>query len=275
MKLKNIIFALALTAVLASCGQKPAETEAQTTEEGTPAAEEQVAADPASVKAPSKALLDSVSYFLGIDYALSLQRYDFGELNTNKMAKGIKAAQGVKADPSDPEFFEKNFKVSPDVLNQTINRYLQQRHDYVLAQAIVKGQKFLEANKKKAGVEVTESGLQYKIVEPGDENNKPALEDTVYVHYEGKLLDGTVFDSVAEDKDAIRFPLNNVIDGWKEGIQLIGKGGKIQLFVPSELAYGERGSYPTIGPNETLIFDVTLDDVAKAVPVVAEEEAQN
>lgn len=268
MKLKNIILALALTAVLASCGQKPAETEAQT-EEGAAAVEAQ-AEKPAKVQAPSKALLDSVSYFIGIDNALSLKRYDFGELNVNKLAKGFKAAQAVKGNPNDPDFFEKNFKVTPDVLNQTINRYLQQRHEYTLAAAIEKGQKFLASNKKKAGVQETESGLQYKIIEAGDENLKPAIEDTVFVHYEGKLLDGTVFDAVAEDKEAIRFPLNNVIEGWREGIQLVGKGGKIQLFIPSELAYGEMGSYPTIGPNETLIFDVTLDDVVRAIPVEPE-----
>lgn len=263
MKLKTIAAALALTAVLASCAQKKAETtEAQPEGENLV---EQAAAQPAELKAPSRALLDSVSYFLGIDYGLSLQRYDFGNLNTGKMAKGIKKAQGVKGSPNDPDFFANTFNVTPEVLNDCINRYLQQRHEYVLAEAKAKGAKFLKSNLRKQGVIATESGLQYKIVEEGDETLKATALDTVYARYEGKLLDGTVFDSVAEDAEPAKFPLNSVIKGWTEGIQLVGKGGKIQLFIPSDLAYGERGSYPSIGPNETLIFDITVVDVAKFV----------
>jgi len=264
MKIKTIVAALALTAILASCAPKQAEnTEAQAPE--GEALVEQVAAQPSEPVAPSRALLDSVSYFLGIDYGLSLQRYDFGKLNTAKVAKGIKKALGAKSNPSDPDFFENTFKVSPEVLNDCINRYLQSRHEYVLAEAKSKGAKFMKANLKKEGVVATESGLQYKIIEEGDAECKPAATDTVFVRYEGKLLDGTVFDSVAEDADPVRFPLNSVIKGWTEGIQFVGKGGKIQLFIPSDLAYGERGSYPTIGPNETLVFEVSLVDVAKAV----------
>jgi len=264
MKIQTFAAALALTAVLASCAPKQSEnTEAQSTE-GAEAPVEQVAAQPAEPTAPSRALLDSVSYFLGIDYGLSLQRYDFGDLNTSKMAKGVKKALGKKSNPSDPDFFQNTFNVSPEVLNDCINRYLQQRHDYVLAQSKAKGAKFLKSNLKKEGVVATESGLQYKIIEEGDAACKPSALDTVYVRYEGKLLDGTVFDSVAEDADPISFPLNSVIKGWTEGIQFIGKGGKIQLFIPSDLAYGERGSYPSIGPNETLVFEVSLVDIAKA-----------
>jgi FKBP-type peptidyl-prolyl cis-trans isomerase FkpA len=114
---------------------------------------------------------------------------------------------------------------------------------------------------KKRGVKKTESGLLYKIENEGDVNNKPAADGKVKAHYEGKLRDGVVFDSSYERGEPIEFPLNGVIKGWAEGIQLIGQGGKITLWIPSELAYKERGSAPKIGPNEALEFKVELHKV--------------
>ena len=123
--------------------------------------------------------------------------------------------------------------------------------------ALAKGEKFLEDNAKKEGVVVTASGLQYKILTPGT-GRSPKATDTVEVHYEGTLIDGTVFDSSYRRKESIEFPLNQVIAGWTEGVQLMQEGAKYRFYIPSRLAYGSRGAGGVIGPNQALIFDVEL-----------------
>ena len=120
-----------------------------------------------------------------------------------------------------------------------------------------KGEKFLAENKTKEGVKTTASGLQYKITKEGT-GNSPKATDRVLVHYEGKLLDGTVFDSSIKRGEPIAFPLNRVIPGWTEGLQFLKEGGKAILYIPSKLAYGSRGAGGAIGPDETLIFEVEL-----------------
>jgi len=123
--------------------------------------------------------------------------------------------------------------------------------------ALAKGEKFLEDNAKKDGVTVTASGLQYKVITPGT-GKSPKATDTVEVHYEGTLIDGTVFDSSYRRKESIEFPLSGVISGWTEGVQLMQEGAKYRFFIPSKLAYGTRGAGRDIGPNQALIFDVEL-----------------
>lgn len=123
--------------------------------------------------------------------------------------------------------------------------------------ALAKGEKFLEDNAKKEGVTVTASGLQYKVITPGT-GKSPKATDTVEVHYEGTLIDGTVFDSSYRRGQTIEFPLNRVIAGWTEGVQLMQEGAKYRFFIPSKLAYGARGAGGVIGPNQALIFDVEL-----------------
>jgi FKBP-type peptidyl-prolyl cis-trans isomerase len=123
-----------------------------------------------------------------------------------------------------------------------------------------KGEAFLAENRKKENVKETASGLQYIIEEAGS-GTKPGPTDQVEVHYRGTLLNGTEFDSSYKRGETIVFGLNQVIPGWTEGVQLIGKGGKIKLFIPSNLAYGERGAGGLIPPNATLIFDVELIDI--------------
>ena len=120
-----------------------------------------------------------------------------------------------------------------------------------------KGKAFLAENATKPDVHKTPSGLQYKILAPG-EGKAPKATDVVLVNYRGTLLNGTEFDSSYKRNAPIEFPLNQVIPGWTEGVQLIKEGGKIQLFIPSELAYGKRGAGGLIGPDETLIFEVEL-----------------
>jgi FKBP-type peptidyl-prolyl cis-trans isomerase FkpA len=123
--------------------------------------------------------------------------------------------------------------------------------------ALAKGEKFLEDNSKKEGVTTTASGLQYKVLTPGT-GKSPKATDTVLVHYRGTLISGTEFDSSYKRKEPISFPLNRVIAGWTEGVQLMQEGAKFEFYIPSKLAYGSRGAGRDIGPNEALIFEVEL-----------------
>lgn len=271
MKNNKFFTALLLGLAAVACTPKAGEDAAVET---VPAADETAAAPKALTAADfksSKAEIDSVSYLLGINFGSFLKSYDFGEnINYSQVVKGMKDFVASKGDPRD-EDFTKQFKIDPNAMNDLFNKFLQKRHNLVSYQNKEAGEKFLAANAKKEGVQTTESGLQYIILEPGNDV-KPALTDTVWVHYVGKLLDGTVFDQTEEDGEAVSFPLNRVIPGWSEGLQLIGEGGKAQLFIPSNIAYGESGNQ-AIQPNSTLIFDVTLDKVGKFVekPVAVEE----
>ena len=130
-------------------------------------------------------------------------------------------------------------------------------HTTMAQTAQEKGQAFLAENAKKTGVQQTASGLQYIVHTPG-EGRAPKATDTVKVNYRGTLIDGTEFDSSYKSNEPIEFPLNGVIPGWTEGLQLVKEGGKIELFIPSNLAYGPRGAGGVIGPDETLIFEVEL-----------------
>ena len=123
--------------------------------------------------------------------------------------------------------------------------------------ALALGEKFLKDNATKEGVVTTASGLQYKILTEGT-GKSPKATDTVLVHYAGTLINGTEFDSSYRRKEPIEFPLNRVIAGWTEGVQLMKEGAKYRFFIPSKLAYGSRGAGHDIGPNEALIFDVEL-----------------
>ncbi|MEG1290167.1 MAG: FKBP-type peptidyl-prolyl cis-trans isomerase, partial [Bacteroidales bacterium] len=124
---------------------------------------------------------------------------------------------------------------------------------------------FLAKNKTNQGVQVTETGLQYKIENAGNDI-RPAETDTVEVNYKGTLLDGTVFDSSYDRKESVKFPLNAVIKGWTEGLQLLGEGGKATLWIPYELGYGPRQMSPTLPGYSTLVFEVELIKVIKAKP---------
>lgn len=119
------------------------------------------------------------------------------------------------------------------------------------------GQAYLKQNSTQPGVKTTPSGLQYKVITEGT-GKSPKATDTVLVHYRGTTIDGVEFDSSYKRNEPISFPLNGVIPGWTEGVQLMKEGGKIQLFIPSNLAYGSRGAGGVIAPDSTLIFDIEL-----------------
>jgi FKBP-type peptidyl-prolyl cis-trans isomerase len=122
---------------------------------------------------------------------------------------------------------------------------------------------FLKKNKTEKGVKVTESGLQYKVITEG-KGDKPTATDTVKVHYKGTLLDGTVFDSSYERKEPVTFKANQVIPGWTEALQLMTPGSKYTLYLPPDLAYGDRGAPPAIEPGSLLIFEVELVEIVKS-----------
>ena len=130
-------------------------------------------------------------------------------------------------------------------------------------ESLKKSQEFLAENKTKEGIQTTESGLQYKVLKEGT-GKSPSPQDTVEVHYEGKLIDGTVFDSSYERGEPIEFQLSRVIKGWTEGVTLMKEGAKYILYIPPDLGYGQRGAGEQIGPNEALIFEVELLDVKEA-----------
>lgn len=259
MKTNKFFFALALGAMFAACtpgGVQPAV-------DGENAGDGVEAVKTLKDYMPSKAEVDSVSYLLGVNFGSFLKGYNFGDVNYSKVIAGMKDYVAAKGDFRDPDF-NNQFKISPEKINDVFNAYLEKRHNYTLLANKDKGDKFLAANRSKAGVQETESGLQYKIIEPGNDV-KPTPVDTVWVKYKGTHIDGTVFDETPEDADPVNFTLNGVIAGWTEGLQLVGEGGHIELYVPANLAYGEQGR-PGIDPNSTLIFDVVVEKVGKFVP---------
>jgi len=145
-------------------------------------------------------------------------------------------------------------------LEQKVNEQRAKAQAAEAQKAQAAGQAYLAENAKKPGVKTTSSGLQYRVVQPGN-GRAPTTADTVTVHYKGTLVDGKEFDSSYKRGQPATFALNQVIKGWTEGVQLMKEGGKLKLFVPSELAYGERGAGAQIGPNSTLIFEVELISV--------------
>ena len=220
---------------------------------------------------PSHAQIDSVSYLLGINFGSFLRSYDFGtDLNYAQIVKGMKDLVLAKGDYTDPAF-NKQFKVDPNFMGDVFDKFLENRQAGIAQANLDKSEKFFAENRKKDGVVTTPSGLQYKIIEPGNDN-KPSSQDTVWVHYKGSLLNGTVFDQTPEGSDPVRLVLNRVVPGWTEGLQLIGEGGKIDLFLPASLGYGEEGNQ-AIGPNSALIFNVELAKVGHYVEPAPVEEA--
>ena len=218
---------------------------------------------------PSKAEIDSVSYLLGINFGSFLKGYNFGDdINYSQMKRGIEDFVNAKGNQQDPDFV-KQFKIDPNEMTRIFNAYLAKRQDYINAVNTQKEAEFLAKNLRKAGVTATESGLQYTIIEAGSEL-KPGPRDTVLVKYRGTLPDGTVFDETPEGADPVSMQLNRVIAGWTEGLQLVGEGGKINLVIPSKLAYGQNGTRG-IEPNTPLTFDVEVIEVHPYVEPVTEE----
>lgn len=265
MKIAKYFAALVLGIAVVACNTDKPEV---VTEGEEAAAKVMTAAD----YLPSKALTDSISYLIGVNFGSFIKGYDFGDVNYSQILKGMKDFVAAEGTPMDPEF-GKQFRVDPNLLNDMFNEYLQNRQNYVALSNQEAETEFLAKNAGKPGVQTTASGLQYEIVEQGSNDLKPGSQDTVAVTYVGQLLDGTIFDQTEEGAEPISFSLDQVIPGWSEGLQLIGEGGKIKLYIPSSLGYGPNGTQG-IPPYSVLVFDVTLHSVSPFIPAVptAEEE---
>ena len=203
---------------------------------------------PGENKPQLKDLKDKVSYSIGLDLGFNFKKQKL-ELNPDALLAGVKDAQSGKQ----PLLNENEVKETMTALTKQI----EDKQKAVAEQNVKDGEKFLAENKKKEGVKTTASGLQYKIIKEGT-GPQPKLTDAVVANYRGTLINGTEFDSSYKRGQPATFPLTGVIKGWTEALQLMKVGSKYQLFIPANLAYGDRGMGPDLGPNSTLIFEVEL-----------------
>ena len=195
--------------------------------------------------------MDKISYALGLTMASNVDASGITNINIERFVKGM------------TDFIEKNKpEMSIEEAKTEMSNYftkLQMEADAHNKQA---GDQFFAENGKRAGVVTTSTGLQYEVITEG-KGAKPSATDMVRCHYEGRLIDGKVFDSSYRRNQPADFPVNQVIPGWVEALQLMPVGSKWRLFIPSELGYGEHGAGDVIGPNMALIFDVELLEIVK------------
>lgn len=196
---------------------------------------------------------DKISYALGLSMGNNFRASGITEINVNDFADGVAAV-----------FYGSQPKMTYDEAKEEIRKYFtameaKQKEEAAKAAEINEkaGKDFLEENGKRVEVQTTPSGLQYEVLKEGD-GPQPTANDQVEVHYTGKLIDGTVFDSSEERGMPATFGVTQVIPGWVEALQLMKAGSRWRLFIPSQLAYGPNGAGGVIGPNATLIFDVEL-----------------
>ena len=191
--------------------------------------------------------LDSVSYSLGVNIGGNLKKSSFEDINLYNFEAGIKDVLEKEVEP----------KISDNQAQAIINSYFSKKQQKESESVIEEGVNYLRENAKRKGVTTLPSGLQYEVINYGT-GPKPTIEDNVTTHYHGTLIDGTVFDSSVDRGEPASFPVGGVIKGWTEALQLMAVGSKWKLYVPYDLAYGERGAGPQIGPYSTLIFEVEL-----------------
>lgn len=190
--------------------------------------------------------MDSLSYSLGILVGDNLSKQGFDKLDITSLAQGLEAA-----------ITKTDMKMDQATANQVVQQYMQKKDEAKFADAVASARAFFEGNAKKPGVISLPSGLQYEVLTSGT-GASPGLTDKVTTHYHGTLLDGTVFDSSVDRGEPASFPVNGVIKGWTEALQLMKVGDKWRLYVPSDLAYGSRGAGAKIPPFTPLIFEVEL-----------------
>ena len=248
--MKKIIIALTgivlSTTLFAQTGAKPSTTKAAAPKTATT---KPTAATPTLVLKNNR---DSASYALGVRIAQNLKDQNFDKLDPLLIQKGIN------------DIFNNKAIALPDaLLDKCIGTYQQKASSAKASVAKAEGQKFLAENAKRKGVITTKSGLQYEIIKAGTDTVKPTINDKVKCHYHGTLINGTVFDSSVDRGEPISFPVGGVIAGWTEALQLMTVGSKWKLYIPSDLAYGDRAAGDKIAPGSTLIFEVEILAIEK------------
>lgn len=260
------LLASAVLVGLSGCNDDKASAPASEVEKAAPVAE--------TTASELTSFEDKSAYAIG----LSMGRYigstlekqqELGvELNNDIILSGVQDGFSDKGQMSDEEI-----QTALTAYDEHINELIETQAKEQAAATLEDGKKFLEENAKRDGVTVTDSGLQYEVLTEG-KGAKPNAEDVVTVHYTGTLVDGTTFDSSVERGEPASFPLNQVIPGWTEGVQLMPVGAKYKLVIPAELGYGEAGA-GTIPGNSVLIFEVELLDIKSADEPVAEAANNN
>lgn len=203
-------------------------------------------------------LKEMMGYFFGYSFGNMLKQGGNSDVDVETLMQGMR--DSLDGQPPDlTEAQQQQIIATIQANQQRVQEQAEAAQEQVAGEQKAAGEDFLAENAEKEGIETTESGLQYEILEPGD-GESPTADSEVRVHYEGRLIDGTVFDSSYERGEPAEFGLGQVIPGWTEGLQLMREGGKARLFLPSELAYGPGGTRG-IPPNAVLIFEVELLEI--------------
>lgn len=201
---------------------------------------------------------EKLSYAMGYKTGQAMKAQSV-TINTQDFTKGLN--DGYTAQK--PAISEDEMQTALTMMQKQMVAKMQQKFTDISAKNLMEGQQFMDKNAKETGVVTLPSGLQYKVIEAG-KGDAPTANDTVTVNYEGKLINGTVFDSSYKRGQPATFKVGQVIKGWQEALQLMKPGATWMLYIPANLAYGPQGSMGAIGPNETLIFKVDLMSVKKA-----------
>ena len=249
MKIR-LFLALAITLGSAAAQDKQNPAAAAAEPAAKPAAAEPA---PTPTPAPGPAPMDKVSYFIGNNMGGQFAGQGI-KVDIEAFVAGMKDA----LDGKQPKYTREELMAAMQAFEAEMQAHAAKAGDNAKAE----GEKFLAANGKRKEVTTTASGLQYEVLKEG-KGAKPAATDKVKVHYHGTLISGTVFDSSVDRGEPIEFPVQGVIRGWVEALQLMPVGSKWKLFIPSNLAYGESGAGGDIGPNEALVFEVELLDIVK------------
>jgi len=235
--ISSAVVCIGLTTLIAGCNDK------------TGSAEKAIKLDTQTNKA---------SYSIGLQFGSQIAQIK-DMVNQEAIIKGFNDSLAGK----EPQLTPEEMQTAMQAFQKTMAEKQKAKQMELAKTGKAEGDKFLLENKAKEGIKVTESGLQYKVLTEG-KGETPKATDTVVTHYTGTTIDGKVFDSSVKRNAPATFPVNGVIKGWTEALQLMKVGAKWQLFIPSELAYGERGAGANIGPNQVLIFEIELLEIKKS-----------